>query len=580
MRIVFNDLYKDYGGKVIFENLSGSIEEGNVIGLIGINGVGKTTLLKILAGLESKESGMIKASPERLKIGYLDQHYKFNSQVTVYDEIYNFIVKGGGESYEVQVEKVLMKVGLGKKFWSVEAHSLSGGEKTKLLLCKLLLENYDVLLLDEPTNHLDELSMKWLEGFIKDENKTMVIISHDRYFLDKVTNIIWEMTSSEIKAYSGNYSDYKCQKEVELKNTLKEYDKQQREIRQLKVIINERKQWFDKAHKAAGVNDFLRAKAKKHVSIMRAKEKALERLESNKIEAPKSQTIAGFDLINKEAGINKLPQYLIEVNGISKSYGEKKILENASFTIRRDEKIALVGNNGTGKSTLIKMILGLEKIDRGEIYVSPSLKIGYFSQELEDLYEDNSIIEEVLIGGRTKDEARLLLACLLFKGEEVFKKIKYLSMGEKCRVAFAKLILSGANLLILDEPTNYLDVFSREKIEEVLQSYKGSVLVVSHDRYLLNNLANKVLAIEGKNIVEYLGGYDYFLQKREENKKKTKTSVDYKKIKDEIAVLECKLAYISGKLGEEKVEVSLKEQLNLEFIEVAKRINLNKQLLK
>jgi ATPase subunit of ABC transporter with duplicated ATPase domains len=580
MNIIFENLYKDYSGKEVFSTISGRINEGERVGLIGINGVGKTTLAKLLAGLEEYERGSIKYAPSYIKVVYMNQSLEADKESTVYKELYEVYKNQGQEDSKaaVEVEKTLNKMELKKEIWENGIHSLSGGEKTRLLLCRALAEDFDLLILDEPTNHLDVESIQWLEKFINKLNKTIIIISHDRYFLDKTTNKIWELSKDELREYEGNYSAYRVQKEVELRNTLREYDKQQAKIEHLEEIINERKNWFLSAHKAAGQDDFRRAKSKKHVSIMRAKEKELERTLENKIERPKSDAAACFEILNKNIINTKLPQYLIQISDLNKSFGDRTIFSNASFSLKRGDRTALVGSNGSGKSTLFKIICGFDKDYLGNIGVNPSVKIGYFAQELEGLNYEKSILDNVLYEGYTQGEARLLLACLLFRGDAVFKTVKHLSMGEKCRVAFAKLILSGANVLVLDEATNYMDIVSKEKLEDMLLEFQGSIVFVSHDRYFVKKLANSIAAIEDKKIVTYAGSYDDYMNFKEEKFLKSSSSFDYQDIKDNISKLECTLAFLSGRFNEKLTEEE-KEKLNAEFIKTAREINVLKAKL-
>lgn len=580
MNIIFENLYKDYSGKEVFSSISGRINEGERVGLIGINGVGKTTLAKLLEGVEEYEQGSIKYSPSYIKIVYMNQSLEVDKERTVYQELYEIFKKQGLENSRasVETEKTLSKFELKKDIWQNSIYRLSGGEKTRLLLCRALAEDFDLLILDEPTNHLDVESIQWLEKFINKLNKTLVIISHDRYFLDKTANKIWELSKNELREYEGNYSAYKAQKEIELRNTMKEYDKQQAKIEHLEDIINERKNWFLRAHKAAGQDDFRRAKSKKHVSIMRAKEKELERTLENKVERPKSDAAACFEILNKNIINTRLPQYLIQISDLNKSFEDRTIFSNASFSLKRGDRTALVGSNGSGKSTLFKIICGFDKEYQGNISVNPSVKIGYFAQELEGLNYEKSILDNVLYEGYTQGEARLLLACLLFRGEAVFKTVKNLSMGERCRVAFAKLILSGANVLVLDEATNYMDIVSKEKIEEMLLEFQGSILFVSHDRYFVKKLANNIAAIEDKKVVNYIGGYEEYLNSKEDKKLKSSLNKDYQDIKDNIFKLECTLAFLSGRFNE-KLTVEEKERLNDEFIKIAREINILKSKL-
>jgi ATP-binding cassette subfamily F protein 3 len=489
LNIYFTDLSKSYKGKAVFENISGQINDGDKIGLIGVNGVGKTTLAKLLAGLEEADNGMIRCSPSYMKILYIEQYPIFDENTTVYDEA----LKMASTSYdnrtdiEAIAKKALNKVGLEYDKWGQKAMSLSGGEKTKLALYKACVSEFDFLILDEPTNHLDMKSYDWLEDFILNINKPILVISHDRFLLDNVVNKIWELTSLDLKVYEGNYTAYKVQKENEKKSITKEYDNQQMKIRHLKQVISNRKSWYSSAHKAAGTNDFYRSKAKKHAKVLKAKERQLERIEKAKVDKPQKPVSPAFEIINKSITGKRFPLFVVQGKNLCKSFGERQILTDISFNIKRQDKIALIGENGVGKTTLLKIICGLDEEFSGTVNINPSVKIGYFAQELENLNNEATILDDVLIEGSTVEEARLLLAGLLFRGEDVFKKIAHLSMGEKGRVAFAKLILSGANLLVLDESTNYMDIISKEKIEEVLEEFKA-VLFSYHMTGILSDV--------------------------------------------------------------------------------------------
>lgn len=586
MSIVFKNISKIYNGKVIFEKISGRINDGEKLGIIGSNGVGKTTLLRILMGLEDKDSGEISYTPENISFGYLNQYTQFEDNTTVYEELSKsgLISIGSSfnnDSYKSKLKKALLQVGFMEKDFNQLASNLSGGEKTKLSICKMLMGNYDVMVFDEPTNHLDMDTIKWLEGFVNDISKTIIIISHDRQFLDNTVEKIFEMKHDSINDYKGNYSEYKIQKEYEIKCQQREYEKQESDIKHLKEVISDRKIWFHSAHKAAGQNDFLRAKSKKHVKVMRAKQRQLERIEENRVKRPEKDSLAAFEYLAKEGFENKkLPEYLIQAESLCKGFNKKVIFENTSFDIKRGDRIALIGKNGSGKSTLIRIILGEVGYEKGYISKNPSLKIGYFSQELDNLDFTKGILDEILGEGIPVQSARLVLGSLLFRGENVYKRIDVLSMGEKCRVAFAKLILSGADMLILDEPTNYMDIVSREKIEEVLEDYTGTVLFVSHDRYFVKRTGNRIFEIEDKKIKIYEGDYEYYIIKKSEEEKKKSSTLDYNNIRDEISRLECEIAFLSGKLGDSKLSFEEKTELNNRFIETSRRINEYKKLIK
>jgi ATP-binding cassette, subfamily F, member 3 len=576
MNVVIENLYKDYEGKVVLDNISGRINAGEKIGLIGSNGVGKTTLAKLIAGQESFEKGAINYSPAKGRIVYLSQSFLEDGNYTIEEHLRNSHLSDYEDNVDVEKRKLLREMGITEEIWSQPLDTFSGGEKTKLMLAKVLVQYFELLILDEPTNHLDMESRDLLEKLLSKLKKTVLIISHDRYFIDKTVSKVWELSSKELKEYSGNYTSYKMQKEIEIKNNFKEYEKQQKQIEHLNGVINKRKEWFTKAHKAAGQDDFLRGKSKKHVSVMRSKERQLERLEKNKIELMKEEMVPYFEIINKNVINVKLPEYIVQVRKLGKSYGSKVIFQDISFEIKRGDKTGILGRNGSGKTTLLNIINALDSEFKGDVYINPAVKIAYFSQQLEMLDYNKTVLDNVLSEGITQTEARTLLAGLLFRGEEAFKSVKVLSMGEKCRVAIAKLILSGANLLILDEPTNYMDIASKEKIEEVLKVFKGSILFVSHDRYFVNSIASKLLELESKKISTYLGNYDFYLAKKEEARLGKSMKEDFKTIVETITKYECELAFIGGRLNEKLTEEE-KESLNKRFIEVARELRVYKE---
>ena len=344
-------------------------------------------------------------------------------------------------------------------------------------------------------------------------------------------------------------------------------------------MINERESWYSNAHKSAGKNDFYRAKAKKHASIVKAKKRELKRIQKNRVDKPFKAKSPAFEVINKNVFDQKLPRFLINGRNVSKSFGKKQILQGVSFDIKRQDKIAVIGQNGVGKTTFLKLICNLDREYQGTVQINPSVKIGYFDQELENVNDNATILEDVLKKGSTIQEARLLLACLLFRGDAVYKKIGDLSMGEKGRVAFAKLILSGANLLVLDEPTNYMDIESKENIEEALDDFEGTIIFVSHDRYFVRRFANRVFQLQNKKLFIYDGDYDYFLKKYREQRLENQVGRDFQLLTEEIQRLELELAFIGGKLNG-KLNEEEREKLNKRFLEYAQELNRNKNLLK
>jgi len=577
MHLHFQDLSKSYNGKAIFENINGDINGADKIGLVGLNGIGKTTLARLIAGKETGDAGIIEYAPSHLRILYIEQHPQFDPRASVYEAIFNVVTIK--QNTETIVKKSLNQIGISEEKWSQSAVSLSGGEKTKLALSRIMVTNFDLLILDEPTNHLDTKSCEWLEEFIGQLDKPILIISHDRFFLDHAVNKIWELTARGLKSYEGNYSAYRTQKEIELKNISREYGKQQMKIQHLKQVIDAREDWYKSAHQAAGQNDFYRSKAKKHTNVLKAKRKELERAEKAKIDKPEKPVSPAFEVINKNIRGKKYPQYLVRGHNLGKSFGSKIIFQDISFHIKRGDKIALIGANGVGKTTLLKTICGLDKDYQGTVTINPAVKTGYLAQELNNLPDGATILDSVLDEGTTTAEARLLLASLLFRGGDVYKVIANLSMGERGRVAFAKLILSGADLLILDEPTNYMDIESKEKIEEVLDEFKGIILFVCHDRYFIQRVANRIFNIDNQKLNCYDGNYEYYLAKCRIQKVKDNIGSEYEQLTDSIRKLECELAFLGAKLNE-KMDDTEKKQLNERFLAAAKELNTHKERLK
>ncbi|SMC28843.1 ABC transporter [Clostridium acidisoli DSM 12555] len=573
MYVKFNELSKLYGEKYILKDVCGEIQKNEKIGLIGSNGTGKTTLSKIITGILEYDSGKVEYTSSNIKIEYLSQFYEGLKDISVNNDILNKFKRN--KDKEIKFKKSLEASGFTKDKWVNKINTLSGGEKTKLMLCEIFTKDFDIIILDEPTNHMDIYGQKWLENKINKLNKTVIIISHDRYFLDNTVSIIWELSHIGLKKYNGNYSSYKLQKEEEEKSIFKEYEKQDKKIKHLNKIIDERKIWFEKAHKAAGQNDFLRSKAKKHVSVLRAKEKELERIEKERVEKPKKTVPPYFNIINKKFINKKTPKFLIKVIGLNKKYKEN-IFEDVSFNMMKGDKIALIGNNGTGKSTLLKILKGIDKDYTGELNVNPSLSIGYFSQELDNLYYNKSVIENVILSNNINlTEARNLLASLLFRGNDIYKEVKDLSMGEKARVSFAKIILEGVNVLVLDEPTNYMDIESKEALEEVFKEFMGCIIFASHDRYFINAISNKILEFNNGTIDVYNGNYKNYLNRD----KNMKSSENRKQIKDNIRILECELSFLSGKL-DEKLGEGEKQVLTNKFLERARELNVLKNKIK
>lgn len=583
MTVKINNISKSYDGIDIFTNINCKINKGDKVGLVGENGVGKSTLIKIILGYEKSDSGEISFAFSNMKIAYLSQDFDLKENINILKciEKYEKQFNGSQQSshYCNKVKKMLLQHGFMEADMDKDVSVLSGGEKTRLYICMLLCSDADFLIMDEPTNHLDSEGIKWLEEVINKLKKTILIVSHDREFLDNTADRIFEMSKDNIDAYSGNYSNYKKERDIRRKHLTKEKEKQDREIKNLERVINDRKNWYEKAHKAAGQSDVLRRKAKKHVSIMKAKEKQLEKIKDNRVEIPKDNFSAAFHIINKNFTKSKLPEYLIRVSNIKKKFGNKCLLCHVTFNLKREEKVGLLGKNGSGKSTLIKMILGMEDYVEGNININSSVRIGYFSQELKTLKKNNTILEEMLSTGVSENEARLMLGCLKFRREDVFKLIDNLSMGERGRVALGKLMISDINLLILDEPTNHMDIVSKECIENVLREYKGSILFVSHDRYFIREIADKILEIENQTIKTYDGDYKYYLDKKKNQKLEVKNSIEKVDLSQAIIKLEYELAFINGKLCDPALSNEEKDKLERKFFRLSQDIREKKNTI-
>ncbi|MBM7694245.1 ATPase subunit of ABC transporter with duplicated ATPase domains [Peribacillus deserti] len=439
--------------------------------------------------------------------------------------------------------------------WNNPYSSLSGGQKTRLKLARMLIRQPKLLVLDEPTNHLDVESVEWLAGWLDAYKGTVLFISHERDFIDKVATATYELTDKGTKRYKGGYSAFKVLKEQEQQAAKALFSKQQQEKKKLLEVIQTYKQWYQKGSNSASVRDpFAQKQAGRHAVQIKSKEKALEKLESQQIEKPKETKgiKAAFD------GEGFDSKRMITLEGISFSYTKTSpFFQNVNFHIEKGERIAVTGKNGSGKTTFLKLLTGQLLPDQGILKANPQLKIGYFMQELEGLVLENSILDEVLsLKNISQEEARTILACFLFRRDEVFKKVKDLSMGEKCRVAFVKLYFSDSNLLVLDEPTNYLDINAREQIEEALVSYHGSVVIVSHDPYLLRNVATRVLSMDRGSMQDFKGTY-------KEWESYEKRTADKQNLMNQQLILELELADLVSQEQEDLDQIKLvQRQIN------------------
>ncbi|CEO21762.1 ribosomal protection-like ABC-F family protein [Paraclostridium sordellii] len=533
---------KYYGANLIFEDINFDVKTKERVAIVGRNGCGKSSIFNIIVDKEKQDKGEI-LKRKNLKLGYLEQIPKFENYkvkeilnlgfshlikleenlralekdmknencnmekiLNKYSNLQQEYETLGGYEKETKISKVCTGLNINEDFLEAEFDSLSGGEKTRVMLGKILIESPDLLLLDEPTNHLDMKSVEWLESYLKDYDGSVIIVSHDRYFLDKVVNKVVEIENLTSKTYIGNYSSYLSQKEEALILANQNYKEQQKKIKAMEESIKQLK-----VFSRNGSNE-------KFVKRAQSMQKRLDKID--KLENPNKK------IENMKININnnsKQSQDVILIKEGSKAFDNKLLFKDVDVLVRKGENIALIGDNGCGKSTLVKIILQEEKLDSGNLKVASSSKIGYLPQNVEFEDEEKTILdwfrEDIVI---TEGKAREYLSKYMFFKEDVFKKVKSLSGGEKSRLKLSKILYFEVNLLILDEPTNHLDIESINNLEKVLKDFKGSILFVSHDRYFINNLCNKILSIEDNQVLSWNGNYDYYKEKREEVKNKAK----------------------------------------------------------
>lgn len=586
-----HNLEMSFSERVLFSQVSFDIESSDKVGFIGVNGVGKTTLFKILCGKMEQTGGDFFTS-KNLKIGYMEQHACSNSENTVYNELLsvfphlikmeeeidrlNLDLEMGrsdektivrqtelmeqftamdGLVYKSRTASALTGLGFKQEDFNMPVKKLSGGQRSKLSLAKLLLSGSDIILLDEPTNHLDINSVSWLESFIRDFKGAVIIISHDRYFLDTVTNKTMELEHEKLQMYKGNYTEFIRKKEEAKKAAENKYKKDMAEIKRIEGIIEQQRRW----------------NREKNIKTAESKQKEIDRIKENLV-VPESEleNIKFKFQPNTESGND-----VLMCEGVSKTFGEKKIFENVNMHIRKGEKVFIVGSNGCGKTTLFRIIMGTVPADRGEIDFGAKVETEYFDQMQENLNMEKTAMDEIWdeYPKMTQTQVRTSLGAFLFKGDEVFKPINQMSGGERARVSLLKLMLGGGNFLLLDEPTNHLDTTSREALEESLKSYEGTMLIISHDRYFINKLADRILELKPEGMTEYLGNYDYYMEKRLEKfgqvrgktqteTKKSAGAIDYK-MKKEMQAQERKRRSMLKKTEQEIEETELEmEKVN------------------
>ncbi|MDO4617152.1 MAG: ABC-F family ATP-binding cassette domain-containing protein [Lachnospiraceae bacterium] len=529
------NVYKSFATTEILHDINFHIEEHEKAALIGVNGAGKSTLLKIITGEYSADSGQVILSRGKT-LGYLAQHQEINGDKTIYEEVlearqhvldmearlrtmeetmkqlsgdkldsmmesytrltHTFELENG---YAVQSEVtgVLKGLGFPEEEFDRKLEALSGGQKTRVALGRLLLTKPDVLLLDEPTNHLDMESIQWLETYLLNYPGAVLIVSHDRYFLDRIVSRVIELENGRSMMFLGNYSQYHEKKAIVRRAQLNAWMNQQREIKHQEEVITKLK-------------SFNREKSIKRAE---SREKMLEKVEV--LEKPQE--------VHADMRIHLTPRItsgndVLTVTGLTKKYPPLTLFENQDFIIHRGERVAIIGNNGTGKTTILKIINGLLEADAGECKLGSRVQIGYYDQEHQVLSMDKTIFQEIsdTYPAMTQTQVRNVLAAFLFTEDDVFLPIKNLSGGERGRISLAKLMLSNANFLILDEPTNHLDITSKEILEEALKEYTGTALYVSHDRYFINQTATRILDLTNQKLVNYIGNYDYYLEKKDE----------------------------------------------------------------
>ena len=526
-------LTKSFGSNVIFHNISFQLEEREKLGILGSNGTGKSTLLKTIVGELEPDSGSVTLASGK-KLGYLAQYQETDRTGTIYDIVLSAredliqreqelrdmeasmatltgdaldqllvnyhrksedFEKDGGLVFRSEVAGVLKGLGFVESDFQKTFSMLSGGQKTRVSLGRLLVSKPDVLLLDEPINHLDLHSIEWLETFLANYSGAVIIVAHDRYFLNRTIDHALDLSMHPAHLFTGNYKAYTQQRRDLLVTLQREYDKQQKEIEHQEAVI-EKLQSFNR---------------EKSIKRAESREKALDKIE--RIEKPIDEKTDMHITLEPEITSGN---DVLSVKGLSKSY-EHKLFSNIDFQIKRGEKVALIGNNGTGKTTILKIINGIVDADAGEIKLGSNVEIGYYDQEHQNLDPDKTLFDEIADAypNLKATKIRNVLAAFLFTDDDVFKRIRDISGGERGRVSLAKLMLSNANFLILDEPTNHLDIMSKEILESAINSYTGTVLYVSHDRYFINKTASRILDLKNETILNYIGNYDYYLEKKE-----------------------------------------------------------------
>ena len=535
MILSVSNIHKSFHEVPVLKNVSFHIEDYEKAAIVGINGAGKTTLLRIIMGELAPDEGLVTFAKDKT-VGYLSQHEAVSGENTIYQELLSSKQEiltmeqqihtielqmktatedrltqlmdtyatlthayeaANGYSYKSELVGVLKGLGFAEEDFNKSVSTLSGGQKTRVALGKLLLLKPDLIILDEPTNHLDLHSIAWLETYLLNYKGAVIIVSHDRYFLDRIAGKIIEIDNTKSTVFSGNYSDYAAEKEIQRISAYHAYMKQQQEIKHQEAVIEKLKSFN--------------------------REKSIKRAESREKMLQKIEVLDKPVQVRNDMHLTLEPKFqsgndVLQVEGLSKAFGPLSLFEDLSFELKKGEHVAIIGDNGTGKTTILKMINELLPPDQGSIRLGANVQIGYYDQEHHVLHPEKTLFQEISddYPSLNNTEIRNTLAAFLFTGEDVFKTIKTLSGGERGRLSLAKLMLSEANFLILDEPTNHLDIMSKEILEDALCAYTGTVLYVSHDRYFINRTADRILDLNRRVLTNYLGNYDYYLEKKEE----------------------------------------------------------------
>ena len=579
--LTLNNVSKSFGERVLFENVSFNIENNTKMGFIGTNGVGKTTLFRTILEEEDYTGDIIKSS--ELKIGVMEQTPPSSESLTAYDytlEVFSrffeiekemevirlALEKGEGDTarlinrqealnteyirndgltFRNRTRSMLMGLGFLESELYLPMNALSGGQKTRLSLARTLLSEANFMLLDEPTNHLDIESVRFLEDFLRNCNKAFIVISHDRYFLDKLTNMTMELESRKVTCFTGSYSTYLEKKEQVRKAAERKYENTIAEIKRIEGIIEQQKRW----------------NRERNIRTAEHKQKSLDRLEAT-LEKPEEDTSKiKFRFVPERKSGNDV----LKVTGLSKSYGEKQLFHDVNFEIKRGERVFLLGPNGCGKSTLYKMIKGTVEAPGDSVFFGTNVDCAYYDQDRSDIHSGKDVESELWDAYPKMDRTQIrnALAAFLFRGEDVFKMTDTLSGGEKARISLLEIMLTGANFLLLDEPTNHLDIRSKEALEDAISNFEGTVFIISHDRYLINKMADKILAFENGTVNCYNMNYDDYVNKivtnsvsdtpKEERTKKEPN--DYQKQKQ----LQSNRRKLEGKIKRTEEAISLCE---------------------